>query len=334
MAFSNSFDNPAAPGTGAGVGNREDLTNILSQLDPVSSPLVSLSPKRKASGTNHEWQMDQLSAPAHTGLLEGADVTSFDDKFEDRIRIGNVCQGFRRNYGVSQVQQAVSSAGNNAGRAEARVKCMRELKRDIEAAVWSNQVRTTGSGSTKSLLQGMTTWLTTALADVPSQYRIGSDQVIAATVTENGFNAALASMFNVSGNLSTVTAILDTRTRRSVSEFMRMDSSYDGSGNADNRVRYTVSGTGKSVHLQVDFFHSDFGSIKVMNSNPDTSQDTSNHDRGLLVNFDYIGIAELIPLKTVDFEDQGGGARGMTEAWLTLECHDPRAHAIIDEGRS
>ena len=38
MAFSSSFDNPAAPGTGSAVSNREDLTSLLTQLDPTSTP--------------------------------------------------------------------------------------------------------------------------------------------------------------------------------------------------------------------------------------------------------------------------------------------------------
>ena len=135
MAFSASYDNPAAPGTGAAVSNREDLTNILTQLDPVSTPIVSLLRKSKARATSHEWTVDGLAAVDTTGLIEGADTTSFSDKFENRARLSNVVQGFRRDYQVSQVQQAVDGVGP-ANEAAARVKCLRELKRDTEAAVF------------------------------------------------------------------------------------------------------------------------------------------------------------------------------------------------------
>ena len=95
MAFSASYDNPAAPGTGAAVSNREDLTNILTQLDPVSTPLVSLLRKSKARATSHEWTVDGLASVDTSGLIEGADTTSFSDKFENRARLSNVVQGFR-----------------------------------------------------------------------------------------------------------------------------------------------------------------------------------------------------------------------------------------------
>ena len=330
MAFSASYDNPAAPGTGAAVSNREDLTNILTQLDPVSTPLVSLLRKSKARATSHEWTVDGLASVDTSGLIEGADTTSFSDKFENRARLSNVVQGFRRDYQVSQVQQAVDGVGP-AGEAAARVKCLRELKRDLEAAVYSANDKTVGSGSAAAVMRGMNDWLdSSGPSDVPSAYRTPADQVIAmsnAAVTAAKLSGALASMFNVSGNLSNVTLVADTKVRDSIANFMR-------TAHSSTATRYPVSGTGKTVTLSVSLYESDFGSIKVANSNPDTSPDTTNHDRGLIVNLDHASLATLIPAKQVGLEDQGGGSRGYCETWATLACHDPRAHASIDEARS
>ena len=331
MAFSASYDNPAAPGTGAAVSNREDLTNILTQLDPVSTPLLSLLGKTKARATSHEWTVDGLAAAdGSSGLLEGADTTSFSDKFENRARLSNVVQGFRRDYQVSQVQEAVDGVGP-AGAAAAKVKCLRELKRDGEAAVFSANDKTVGSGSTAAIMRGFNDWLdSSGPSDVPAAYRTPADQVIAMSntaVTEAKLSSALASMFNVSGNLSNVTLIADTQVRDSISNFMRAAASATA-------TRYPVSGTGKTVSLSVSLYESDFGSISIINSNPDCSPDTTFHDRALAVNLDHASFATLIPVKQVALEDQGGGARGYCEMWGTLACHDPRAHASIDEARS
>jgi len=330
MAFSASYDNPSAPGTGAAVSNREDLTNILVQLDPVSTPLVSLLRRTKARATSHEWTVDGLAAVDTSGILEGADTTSFSDKFEGRARLSNVVQGFRRDYQVSQVQQAVDGVGP-AGKSAAQVKCLRELKRDLEAAVYSANDRTTGSGSAAAVMRGFNDWLdSSGPSDVPTAYRTPADQVITmsnAAVTEAKLSAALASMFNVSGNLNNVTLVADTTVRDSIANFMR-------AAHSGTATRYSVNGTGKTVTLSVSLYDSDFGSIKIANSNPDCSPDTTNHDRALAVNLDHASLATLIPAKQVSLEDQGGGARGYCETWATLACHDPRAHASIDEVRS
>ena len=329
MAFSSSYDNPAAPGTGSAVSNREDLTDLLTQMDPTSTPLTSLAPKRKAAATNHEWTCDGLASVDFTGIAEGSDITSFDDKFENRARLGNRIQGFRRDYMVSQVQQAVSSVGANTS--AAKVKSLRELKRDIEAAIGSANDKQTGSGSAVSLMRGLTDWIDSAgPSDVPSAYRTSSSQIITksnADVTEEDLNTALASMYNVSGNLQNVTCVADTKVRESISQFMR-------TGASNDTQRYNISGTGKTIVLSVDLFRSDFGDLRLANSNPDCSVDTTFHDRAHIVNTEAYGVASLIPLKQVSLPDQGGGDRGYCEAWLTLECLDPRAHAKIDEARS
>ena len=75
-----------------------------------------------------------LSAPQTAGIAEGADVTAFTDQFAGRARLGNRVQKFRRDYKVSDLQEAVDSVGP-AKIAQAEAKAIRELKRDIEATL-------------------------------------------------------------------------------------------------------------------------------------------------------------------------------------------------------
>jgi hypothetical protein len=328
MAFSASYDNPAAPSTGAGVSNREDLTDLLSMLSPQDTPFVSLAPKRKAKATNHEWTIDSLASPDTSGVLESADVTSFDDKFENKLRIGNVIQGFRRSFGTTVVQDAVSSVKSNF--AQASVKAVRELKRDVEAAISSANDKTVGSGSAKAILRGMFKYVSTSPgSDIPALYTPAAAQVISSPasniLTEALLNSALASMYNVSGTLNNVTMIADTGVRSDVADFVRTG------GSTDSR-QYNISGTAKTVTLAVDVYNSDFGRINIVNSNPDCSADSTNNDRALIVNLDYVGLANLIPLRSETLENQGAGKRGFTETWATLECLQPQAHASVDLG--
>tara|TARA_R110000824_G_scaffold40564_9_gene121520 strand:- start:866 stop:1834 length:969 start_codon:yes stop_codon:yes gene_type:complete len=322
MAFSPTYD---TTNTGAAVSNREDLTNILTQLAPTETPLLSLAPKSKARATYHEWTVDSLADPTTAGVFEGVDITAFSDKFENRARLGNHTQGYQRAWQVSQVQAKVDSVGPAAD-AAARIKCMREIKRDIEATLVSNNNAVVGTAAAKYKMRGLGDWLDSSDPGspiaVPSSYRTPAAQ-IATSCTEVILEAMLGSMFRVSGDNSSVTMIADTAIRNNMADFTRGGASQDVH-------RYSVSGTGKKVTLAVDVFESDFGLIKVTNSNPACSFDTTNNDRAFLVNFAHIGVAELLPFSNFDLEDSGGGSRGYSEWWGTLECNDPRAHGKIN----
>ena len=91
MAFSSTFDPTPSTTTvqGASVSNREDLMDILTILAPEETPVLSSAAKSKANSTFVEWTVDSLAAPVTTGISEGADVTSFTDKFASRARLGN-----------------------------------------------------------------------------------------------------------------------------------------------------------------------------------------------------------------------------------------------------
>jgi hypothetical protein len=113
MSFSDSFTPTKTPVTGPGsaVSNREDLTDVLTILAPEETPVLSSASKQKASSTFVEWTVDKLADPVNSGISEGADVTAFTDKFASRARLGNYVQKFRRDYMVSDLQEAVDSVG-------------------------------------------------------------------------------------------------------------------------------------------------------------------------------------------------------------------------------
>ena len=68
------------------AGNREDLTDVLTILEPESTPFVSMAKKATASGTFSEVQVDDLAVASFDGVNEGEDVTSFDNKAANRAR--------------------------------------------------------------------------------------------------------------------------------------------------------------------------------------------------------------------------------------------------------
>ena len=326
MSISNTYQ-PNAPqaklGTGSAISNREDLSNELTLLAPEETPLLSLCSKGKATGTFSEWTADVLSAPSTAGISEGTDVTSFDDKFASRARLGNYTQIFRRDFIVSNLQQAVSSVGP-ANVAQAEAKSMRELKRDVEAAICSDNDRSVENGAgTPYALRGLGNWLSsTGPADVPAAYRTPSASIATSQPNETTFNDIIASIYTVNGEANNLTLIAGVALRKVISNFTR------SSGAASSEAVYTVNqdASAKKVTHSVTVYESDFGFVNVINGNP-ACMPSAN--RGYMVNPKYLGFNTLIPMGSTRLENQGGGERGFVDMVGTLVCKHPGAHGKI-----
>jgi hypothetical protein len=323
MAFSNTFDttNP-----GSAVSNREDLLDVLTILAPEETPVLSSAPKSKASATFVEWTVDSLSAPVTTGVAEGSDVTAFTDKFAGRARLGNYVQKFRRDFMVSDLQNAVDSVGP-AKIAQAEAKAVREIKRDIEATLMSNNDRSVeDGGSTVYGLRGLGDWIDSAgPSDVPAAYRTPAASISSSgAITETVFNNLITSIYRVTGTTNSLTLVADTALRRVISDYART------SGSTDYSVRQvTYNGEVSTIKLAVEMYESDHGMVSIVNMNPDCAPDTTNKDTGYLINPDYYGVAELISLGSTRLPNLGGGDRGYVDSTLTLLVKHPGAHGKI-----
>jgi hypothetical protein len=323
MAFTNTFDttNP-----GSAVANREDLMDVLTILAPEETPVLSSASKSKATATFVEWTVDSLSAPVTTGVAEGADVTAFTDQFAGRARLGNYVQKFRRNFQVSDLQEAVESVGP-AKVAQAEAKAVRELKRDIEATLCSTNDRTVedGAGAVYGL-RGLGDWIDSAgPSDVPAAYRTPTASIHSTgTLAESSFNDLITSIYRVTGTTNNLTLVADTALRRVIADYARTS----GSTNTVYR-QVTQSADSKTIKLSVEMYESDHGMVSIVNMNPDCAPDTTNKDSGYLLNPDYYGVAELISLGSSRLPNLGGGERGLVDCTLTLLMNHPGAHGKI-----
>ena len=326
MAFSDTFDttNP-----GSAVSNREDLMDVLTILAPEETPVLSSASKTRANATFVEWTVDSLSSPSTTGIAEGADVTTFTDQFSGRARLGNYVQKFRRDYMVSDLQEAVDSVGP-AKVAQAEAKAIRELKRDIEATLCSNNDRAAEDGAgTVYKLRGLGDWIDSAgPADVPAAFRTPAASIHSAgAFTETVFNNLITSIFRVTGASNGLTLVADTALRRIISDFARLDPDGSGAGTSIRNVNY--NGDVAQIKLSVEVYQSDHGTVAIINGNPDCMPDTTNQDTGYLVHPEYYGVSELIPMGSARLPNQGGGERGFVDCALTLGVYHPGAHGKI-----
>jgi len=331
MAFSNTFD---TTNQGSGVSNREDLTDVLTILAPEETPILSSANKERATATNVEWTVDSLSAPVTTGISEGADVTAFTDKFAGRARLGNRIQKFRRDYMVSDLQEAVDSVGP-AKIAQAEAKAIRELKRDVEATLAGTQDSSTENGAgTPNTLRGLGDWLDSAgPADVPSDFRTPSASIKdqgGTAITESEFNTIIASIFKVTGSTNNLMMVADVGVRQTISDFARTGVDNNAGNEGVRAVNY--DGNSGQIKLSVELYQSDHGIVSIVNANPDCMPTTSPaNETAYLVNPEYYGVHELIPMGSTRLPNLGGGERGFVDCALTLGMYHPGAHGKITD---
>ena len=325
MSFTNTFD---TTNTGSAVSNREDLTDVLTILAPEETPILSSADKKKASSTFVEWTVDSLAAPSTAGISEGADVTAFTDQFAGRAKLGNRVQKFRRDYMVSDMQEAVDSVGP-AKIAQAEAKAIRELKRDIEATLASANPQATENGAgTANALGGLGDWIQNAAgsANVPAAFQTPATSIVdaGASLSEQEFNGLITSIFGVTGSTNNLMLIADTTLRGDISDFARVSSG------SDNVRSVNYDGGSGEIKLSVDLYQSDHGIVSIVNGNPDCmpTQVTAGM-MGYLVNPEYYGVHELIPMGSTRLPNLGGGERGFVDCALTLGVYHPGAHGKI-----
>ena len=333
MSFSNTFD---TTNQGSAVSNREDLTDVLTILAPEETPILSSANKQRASATNVEWTVDSLAAPSSAGISEGADVTAFTDKFKGRAKLGNRVQKFRRDYMVSDMQEAVDSVGP-AKIAQAEAKAIREMKRDIEATIAGTQDEATENGAgVASQLRGLGDWLDSAgPSDVPAAYRTPADSIYTAAeanaspFSESDLNSIISSIFRVTGSASNLMLVADTGLRQVIADFARVSA-----GATENIRSVNYDGNSGSIKLSVDLYESDHGVVSIVNQNPDCAPNFGGNTAtgsGYIVNPEYYGIHELIPMGSTRLPNLGGGERGFVDCALTLGVYHPGAHGVIQD---
>lgn len=96
--------------TYAAVGNLDDLSNIIYNIDPTDTPGLSSFETTEATAVLHEWQLDTLAAAVATNFVEeGLDATT--TATVATTRKSNTAQISQKTPRVSGTQQAVQKAG-------------------------------------------------------------------------------------------------------------------------------------------------------------------------------------------------------------------------------
>jgi hypothetical protein len=103
----------AGYGYGPNIGlTKEDLLDLITNIDPWDNIVFAMLPKRRAKSTTHEWPVDVLPTVGRSGVVDGA---SYDSASTGPItrpyRMKNFTQIFRWDASVTGTEAEVDTAG-------------------------------------------------------------------------------------------------------------------------------------------------------------------------------------------------------------------------------
>jgi len=277
------------------VGNKEDISDVITNITPKDTPFYSACGRGKATSTKHEWLEDSLRAPAANAVVEGAEYAV--DAVTPRVRLDNVTQIFRAGYGVTGTQEAVLKHGVSSEIGYDMSKAMKEIALDIELALISQATKNPATAATARLFGGVPFWILTN--DVPAG---GGD------LTEALMNDALESCWDAGGKPKKV--YLSGGQKRKVSSW---------SGDGD---KYLEQNSKKLVN-SISVYESDFGIVSF------APHRMMGDDTVFVIDPDYWKIAYLRPLHTENLPKTGDNLKKIILGELTLEARAEKASAKI-----
>jgi hypothetical protein len=188
-------------------GNRESLSDIVSLITPRDTPIYSDIGKATMDATFDEWEIDTLNAPVANAQLEG-DTFTFA-AITPVVRVGNYAQILRKDWSITNTQEAVRNAGNAEKRKQIKLKRGIEIRKDVELALVSN---TASVGGATRLFGGLPSWLTSNVSrgatGVNGGYNTGTKLTVAETTgtfrafTQALMDATMQSVYQSGGNVT------------------------------------------------------------------------------------------------------------------------------------
>jgi hypothetical protein len=305
------------PGTGLTTttnGQREDLSDIITNISPLDTPFRTAIGKGEADVTFVEWQADALAAAAANAKIEG-DEASFSTPTTTQ-RLGNRTQISSKTVVVSRTADRVRKAGRGDELGYQVLKYGRELLRDIEFECTGKNGIVTGNSTTARQAAGFETWVTsnvsagTSYASVAKSASIGvvaGQPTAGATQTDGTVRA-----FDEE-DLKTVNQACWTQGGQPTLLIVGPFNKRVVSGFTGNATR-TIDAGGKRLQSAIDVYAHDFGELTV-------AANRFSRDRtAMVVDPDYWEFAWLDPIQMEPLAKTGDASKRLLVCEWTLKA--------------
>jgi len=286
------------------VGIREDLQDVIYSISPTETPFMSSAAREQVKNTFHEWQTDALAAAVtNNAVIEGDDATL--DAASATSRIGNYTQIMDKTVVISGTQESVDKAGRASELAYQIAKKSKELKRDIESTLLTNQARVAGDSSTARKFGSIGAWIatndnfntsdgTSPTANNGSDARNDGTQ---RAMTEDMLKEVIKNVWNAGGNPSVV--MVGPFNKQKISGFTGGSTRFDASED-------------KTLYTSIDVYSSDFGDLEVVPNRFSRDRDA------LVLDMDYWSVGFLRDFTMHELAKTGDAEKRQLLVELTL----------------
>jgi len=320
-------------------GGREDLSNLIANVDARSTPFTSMAKKGKKPGNVlMGWQMDKYEDPAVTGTVDGTDVdmtsaASFTNPAVNRALMQNYAQIFRRVFRVSSLAnelQVVAGVKNEL--ANGIAKKLVEIKRDMEMTFLNDADAQIDNGTNAYLTKSMGSFLHASgtgggASDVtvPSNFRCTAINTTASgSLTEALVQTLLSTLFTNTGVIRDYDLLLGTSLKRAFTNFTQSVTAGTAGDSASPIKTFSQEASSRSFINAIDVFEGDFGRLRLHPSTFIAESGSAVAFKGYAIPFDQVEIryGKLPQIK--ELNDNGGGPARLIEAVAALIVDNPK----------
>ena len=285
------------------IGIREDLQDVIYSISPTETPFMSSAAREQVKNTFHEWQTDALAAAVtNNAVIEGDDATL--DAASATSIIGNYTQIMDKTVVITGTQESVDKAGRASELAYQIAKKSKELKRDIESTLLTNQARAAGNSSTARTFGSIGAWIATndnlAGDGTSPTANNGSDARNDGTqraLTEDMLKDVIKNVWNAGCNPSVV--MVGPFNKQKISGFTGGSTRFDASED-------------KTLYTSIDVYSSDFGDLEVVHNRFFRDRDA------LVLDMDYWSVGFLRDFTMHELSKTGDAEKRQLLVELTL----------------
>ena len=283
------------------VGNREDVSDIITNIAPYDTPLYSRLRRTRATATTHEWLEDTLGEARVNKQPEG--YTYATEKVSSRVRLYNYTQIMHRGIYVTQTQEVVQKYGVRSEMAYQMQKEMKALAFDCEKALITQDTKNAGTTSDMTRqFGGLPYWIVTNVVQAETSN--------APNLTFDLINTALQKTWTEGGKPTML--LMSPKNKRVISTFTAGNTKYMEGNN-----------THKLTHM-ISVIETDFGTLQCLVDRfmPD--------DVVYGLSLEYIRKAFLRPFRKGDMPEISDTHPKYVKGEWTLEMRAEKAHFKID----
>jgi hypothetical protein len=291
--------------------------DIIFDISPTDTPFLTMCKRGKCTQTLHEWTTDELAAPGDNMWPDGSETTDFEGS--NVTEKNNKTQILKKAVQVSRTAQSIKQVGLSSQYRYQLAQRMKEIKKDLEYALLSNQIDDPASKGSPRTMRGLPCFLTKnvslgdggAVATDSAAVTPGTEPRL---LEEDMLRDIIRQCYEAGGNVDRIMSAPLIRSQ--VSKLLRSDS-----GRTDNIEKTKVTAT-------VEVYISDYGNIKII-PNRVQAQVPYSKDAVYLLDPEYWAVAYLTGFREEKLAKTGDSEKGHIVCEVTLEARQPDSSGMI-----